>query len=91
MRILNIRMGRLHVYAMTIFGLLIAGCTKEDRPESQVSETVKSFCLQWFPNERIIASERPTRREKAEMLSEPINWRNRSAKLVSGSDEQQDI
>ena len=58
MRILNIRMGRLHVYAMTIFGLLIAGCTKEDRPESQVSETVKSFCLQWFPNERIIASER---------------------------------
>ena len=58
MRILNIRMGRLHVYAMTIFGLLIAGCTKEARPESQVSETVKSFCLQWFPNERIIASER---------------------------------
>lgn len=44
--------------SMAVLCLLAAGCTKEDRPASPVSEAVNSFCQQWFPRERIIASER---------------------------------
>lgn len=42
--------------AIAVLCLLAAGCTKEDRADAEVPETVKAFCLQWFPNERIVSA-----------------------------------
>lgn len=37
--------------------LLGAGCTKEAREEYGLPKGVEAFCLEWFPDERIVGSE----------------------------------
>lgn len=47
----------MYLMAVLAFCLFAAGCTREDRPESSIPETIKTFCLHWFPDERIVAEE----------------------------------
>lgn len=39
-------------------GLLLGGCTKEERPADVLPAAVQDFCAEWFPTERVVSAER---------------------------------
>lgn len=58
LRILNIRMYRLHVCVLMILGLLVVGCTKEERADVELTAAMREFVGRWFPDERVRETER---------------------------------
>lgn len=58
LRILNIRMYRLHVRVLMILGLLVVGCTKEKRADAELTAAMREFVGRWFPDERVRETER---------------------------------
>ena len=58
LRILNNRLGRLAVFAVTMFCLTAAGCTKEERADAELTAAMREFVGRWFPDERVRETER---------------------------------
>lgn len=46
-------MYRLHVCVLMILGLLVVGCTKEERADAELTATMREFVGWWFPDERV--------------------------------------